>query len=330
MNQQDVFDIVVKHSIYVQRFGGGLSSRVLKALSELDGKTSKTLKAMYYDAVRTRNAQPLLSALKDLFDVEFNTALNIYLDELQVLAETEVEFNSKVLSAKVAANLSMPSAAAIAAAPQLGSKTAKELFETMRTAHWRSVRSTIIQGIEDDLTTDEIVRKVVGRQSKRGVSGLAGKYRKDIKTTVLTAANAISNEARMSLYRANTDVVDRVRYVAVLDGRTTAVCRSRDGKEYDLVNAPKLPAHYRCRSTLIPMFAQDRQLDGKRASIDGPVDANTTYESWLRRQDKDFIYDVLGRTKGDLFINRKLRLDQFIDNSGKEYTINQLRQIYNL
>lgn len=42
--------------------------------------------------------------------------------------------------------------------------------------------------------------------------------------------------------------VKKVIYIATLDGKTSDICRSRDGKIYNFGEEPKLPAHPNCRS----------------------------------------------------------------------------------
>lgn len=56
----------------------------------------------------------------------------------------------------------------------------------------------------------------------------------------------------------------------------------------------------------------------------GPIPADTTYQSWLARQSKEFQEDVLGVTKAKLFRDGKLPLDRFVDRNGNELTLAEL------
>jgi hypothetical protein len=49
------------------------------------------------------------------------------------------------------------------------------------------------------------------------------------------------------------------------------------------------------------------------------------YSDWLRRQDREVVKDVLGKTRADLFLKGKLQVDHFVDNKGKDLTLDQLR-----
>lgn len=57
----------------------------------------------------------------------------------------------------------------------------------------------------------------------------------------------------------------------------------------------------------------------------GPIPATSTYQTWLTGQSAVFQNEVLGETKGVLFRNGGLKLDNFVDmNSGREFTLSEL------
>jgi SPP1 gp7 family putative phage head morphogenesis protein len=60
------------------------------------------------------------------------------------------------------------------------------------------------------------------------------------------------NKANLSAYE-QAGVV-KVRYLAVLDNRTCPTCAGDNDKKFDLVDAPSLPRHPRCRCTTIAEF----------------------------------------------------------------------------
>jgi len=71
---------------------------------------------------------------------------------------------------------------------------------------------------------------------------------------------------------------------------------------------------HNCRSTTVPVL--DESLDfldegATRASVDGPVDANETYYSWLKKQPKGFQDSAIGKTRGNLLRNGGLSADEF-------------------
>lgn len=87
--------------------------------------------------------------------------------------------------------------------------------------------------------------------------------------------------------------IEQYEYLATLDNRTSAVCRSLDKKVFTMkermigVNYP--PMHPRCRSTTIPYFPEDSILTRgeTRAARDEndktvQVDARMDYETWYK------------------------------------------------
>lgn len=56
----------------------------------------------------------------------------------------------------------------------------------------------------------------------------------------------------------------------------------------------------------------------------GPVAATETYQTWLKKQSIAFQEEVLGKTKAKLFREGGLKLDRFVDNSGRELTLKEL------
>ena len=86
--------------------------------------------------------------------------------------------------------------------------------------------------------------------------------------------------------------VERFEIVATLDSHTSEMCRTMDGKVFEMkdyepgTTAP--PFHVYCRSTTVPYFEDDYGVPGERAarSEDGKlyyVPANMTYRQWEKK-----------------------------------------------
>lgn len=154
--------------------------------------------------------------------------------------------------------------------------------------------------------------------------------RRDIETDTLTLFNHYSNQAKDAAYQANADILDGVRIVATLDSRTSPQCRHYDGMEYPLGVGPRPPFHRRCRTQAVPQVAERFRIPvpGRtRASQFGPVDAQLTYDGFLRRQSEAFQNEVLGPNRAAAF-RRGLPVDRFTDNSGITLTLDQLRNMF--
>lgn len=89
---------------------------------------------------------------------------------------------------------------------------------------------------------------------------------------------------------------------------------------------------HNCRSTTVPVVKSWEELgvdleeapDGTRASMDGQVPADETYGDWLKRQQRDTVEEILGKKKASLYIDGKLPIDRFTDETGREFTLAEL------
>lgn len=77
---------------------------------------------------------------------------------------------------------------------------------------------------------------------------------------IRTEINYISNKGSLQAYK-DTGIVEKYRYLATLDSRTSDICRELDGEVFEIkeakvgVNLP--PLHPYCRSTTVPHFDDD-------------------------------------------------------------------------
>jgi SPP1 gp7 family putative phage head morphogenesis protein len=89
---------------------------------------------------------------------------------------------------------------------------------------------------------------------------------------------------------------------------------------------------HNCRSVVTAVLKSWKELGlkeptaGTRASMDGQVPETETYQTWLAKKDAAFQDEVLGKARGEMFRNGTT-LDRFVDDSGKQYTLEQLRKI---
>ena len=190
---------------------------------------------------------------------------------------------------------------------------------------------------------------VVGDQTKRRMERKGGWIKmtdREAEGLVRTAVHKVSTDVREDTFKANSDVIDAIESVAVLDSRTSTLCASYDGLRWTLKGRPlgghgkrmiTPPRHWNCRSSHVPVISGLDELDrlalqkgvkipkAVRASIDGGQPATTSMEKWLKKQSKtrqDLI--VGGKAKGDLFRGGKLKLPDFTNKRGDPLTLKEL------
>lgn len=207
----------------------------------------------------------------------------------------------------------------------------------------KAINGAIWDGYTSGLNNQQILKQIRGtfnRTTKMYEGGLLqGRVRAQADALVRTGTNHFSNQARDRTYQANTDILDTRILIATLDSRTTLLCRGRDLKEWDINDKtyPRLPFHFNERSVYIVSVSGSDPLkgkiptnggkivDGKLVTKKGVIDAETTMNSWLRGQPKEFVVDSLGKKRAELFLTGKLSIDKFTDLTGRTLTLDELR-----
>jgi SPP1 gp7 family putative phage head morphogenesis protein len=119
---------------------------------------------------------------------------------------------------------------------------------------------------------------------------LGGKYAAN--RLLRTEYNFVSGQAELLSYEDAG--VEKYRYVAVLDGRTSEICRELDGKVFPVkdrrVGVNMHPMHPWCRSSTEPVLSSDTRALEKRWARDPvtgeemKVPADMTYREWEKKQ----------------------------------------------
>jgi SPP1 gp7 family putative phage head morphogenesis protein len=146
-----------------------------------------------------------------------------------------------------------------------------------------------------------------------------------MRAIVRTTVTQMAVEVDQFVALANPLITNRYRYTAVLDTRTSARCRSLDGKIYEWGNGPLPPQHFNCRSRTRSIWRGDT---GRESDI------REDYGEWLNKQDQATKLDVLG--SGRLkFWDRLVRrfgpdeaIRKFVARDGTELTLEQLKRRY--
>lgn len=140
----------------------------------------------------------------------------------------------------------------------------------------QALTECVMQGKTSRATFDELMEQAQG--SRFAANRL-----------LRTETNYISNQATAEAYEQAG--IEKYRYMAVLDGRTSRICQEKDGNEYPLsekevgVNYP--PLHPWCRSSVAPVIDGQNLAQMKRWARDPAtgeemkVPRDMSYKEWL-------------------------------------------------
>ena len=242
-------------------------------------------------------------------------------------------------------------------------ETVQKAFRGLASRQATQFNQVVRTGLLSGETTESIVSQLIGNlQFGQGAKTnqqylLAGKEvlnmaSHQIRTVVRTSINQVSNAASQQVYKANEDITEKYRYVSTLDSKTTALCASLDGKEFEYGKGPEPPQHFNCRSTTVAVIDYDAlkkmgwdfdvPKEGRRAAAGGMVPANETYGKWLYGQRKAGTkftpgarqIEALGKEKAKYF-NRLAdkygadnAIKKFVREDGSEVSLFQLKKRY--
>lgn len=218
--------------------------------------------------------------------------------------------------------------------PMLGLTPAQWLVGAFRGDRDRVIQA-FRQGLADGLSPTDIRNAVIGTPSlgrRDGVRQVSRNALGMTNQTLTTHTNAITSSA---VYETNERVVEDERWVAMLDGKTSPLCRGLDGKVFPVGEGRFPPAHPNCRSGRIPILkglealptAEGQFLPSSVADrLDGQPPKALTYGDWLRQRSERFQIQVLGPTRHRLWRTGNVSMDRFVNDRGRLLSIPELRQ----
>ena len=169
-------------------------------------------------------------------------------------------------------------------------------------AEWLDSRRVLLGKWSRDL--DDQVSAVISRAVSTGASLDRARTelnrifpdfsRSRLENIVRTETTAAINQGRLDNFRQPGSRVAALQYVAILDGRTTNICRSRDGMIL-LIDDPRVaentpPLHFNCRSVWTPVSEFD--LEDLRA---GDPDVEETFFGFLPSGAPTSLREAMGR-----------------------------------
>ena len=302
---QEILKLLLARGEYLDRFGDKETARVLaileRAHDEILGKIART---------KGPWTREWLSAMKADIDAIYGEAaakIGARLDkDLEPLAVKELEWTASSLEkVTVGVSITSPSPAglyaSIASLPAADGSTLANLLEGLALGSSARVTEAIQLGMTEGETVKQMTRRILEELDVT---------RSQAESIARTAAMHVGNQAREALYDANRDLVKGYQRVETLDADTCIVCGADDGHVYGMDEArPSLPAHPRCRGIYVPVLKSWREIGinrdeipaSTRASMDGQVAENETFEDRLKRLTPVKQDTILGPSRGKLY-----------------------------
>ncbi len=306
---QDLLDSLITRRIFLDRYSERQARGVLKLLREVrDDTIAKIAKLRARDAAPTTLARQkrFLDEVDDLYKSVYGKLAAGMSKEFDELAKQQATWTANQLGSVGAGvtPVSLSSSKALGAykARPMQGRFMKELIGDIPGLHADRVISQLRISFVEGESMSTAIRRM------RDVTKMNSRF---LRTFIRTANSHISSVVSDEVYKQNSDLVERYEWLSILDGRTTPVCRGRDGKRYDVGKGPMPPAHPGCRSTTTPILKD----------FDPPE--RETFDEWIQRQPAEKQNDILGPRRAKL-LRAGTPVGKFVDSSGRTLTLKEL------
>lgn len=242
----------------------------------------------------------------------------VYGNVAQEWKDTAASLNAALGTTIIGEAVAIPAAAAVAEKTLVAGTPVAEYIE----GHAGNVQRDILQQVRLGVAGGQTMPEII-----KAIAGIAGMTANAAAIFGSTLTMAVGNHARQSLYEDNSDVISGVVWVATLDNRTCLKCAPRDGKRWELKSKKPIghsvpfvvpPLHIRCRCVLVPVVKAFDELPqsikakipkGTRASLDGYVPQDLTFEEWIEGKPAEFQKEWFGAGRYELFKAGKITFD---------------------
>eukprot|EP01034_Spumella_vulgaris_P037853 gene37853-46709_t len=294
------------------------------------------------DSFKVQRLDKLLASVREVNAQAYAAFYGAMQKELEAYVEYEGQFQHDLYKAVVpvtfdiAAVLPEQVYAAAVAQPMQG-RLLKEWASNLGANRLQRIKDTIAVGYTQGKTTADIVREIKGTKALNYADGLLDTSRRQVDAVVRTALSHTAQVTRDRFYDANEDILGDLMWVSTLDGKTSPECRARDHLLYTkTAHAPvghSVPwragpgrIHWCCRSTSIALLKGQKELFGTRSAAGGPVNANLSYNEWLKQQPADLQDEVMGKAKGARYRADGMTDAAFVNNKGRTLSLKEMRE----
>ncbi len=208
-------------------------------------------------------------------------------------------------------------------------------------------RDQLLVGLRNGESSQRIATRISGGVIDGvQVKGLMTTTRGNARTLVRTGSNAVLNQSRLQSMQQNNEMIDAIQQISTLDSRTSHICIAYSGAAWDVNTLEPIgegtlpfnsgpPRHFNCRSTIVPVLKSFEDLglppaefpEGTRASIDGQLPGDITFDEFLRQQTAKFQDELLGPARAKLWRDDRITLTQLVDMRGNPMTLDQLESL---
>lgn len=173
--------------------------------------------------------------------------------------------------------------------------TSSQMIATFMSSVISDISHKINMAYAENLTIANTMLLFTGTKSNGYRDGSFRKLNNQFNTLMFTLLQKARNFVNFNVSRI---FYDEYEWVSVLDSRTSEICRSRDGNRYKYGSGPVPPAHYNCRSSIVPVAsANPKPGITPNTTPVAPIPQNeNSFYKWLLRQPVEVQEDIIGKS----------------------------------
>ncbi|MBN6509967.1 minor capsid protein [Acinetobacter pittii] len=352
---KSLIEILTQHQAYLYRVSSQSVNELLKIFNDESALMLAKLRDLLdelndSEKMALASGQYTTSNLKEVRDLiaQWFTAINTALPEAFAVSATalavyEANYTAKLYGGKIEKPNGEKLYTAAKKVPLVGGALVDDLLSKIAENARQKVEYAIRDGINSGKTNQEIVQRIRGTKRLNYEDGLLSSSKTDIERTVRTVRSHVANQTYLDTFKQLG--FEYVRFISVLDGRTSKLCAHLDGTVWRIDDPAKRvpPLHPNCRSELVPV-KKDGQLIGERpfvmderrvkdipkeerSQLIGQLDANTTFKEFFKKTDDFFQREWLGPKRYKLYKEGKFDFEKFFDPEGRLYSLDELRKL---
>ena len=354
-DNKNLLEVLTQHQAYLYRassqsvnellglFNDDTNAMLSKLRDLLDELSDSEKIALAGGKYTTSNLKEIRDLISQWFSSVNSSLPEAFAVSATAMAVYEANYIAKLYGAKISKPDGEKLFSTAKKVPLAGGALVDDLLSRIAESARQKVEYAIRDGISTGKTNQEIIQRIRGTKRLNYEDGLLKSTKSDIDRTVRTIRSHVANQAYLVSYKKIG--FEYVRFVSVLDGRTSKLCASLDGTIWEINDPSKRvpPLHPHCRSILVPVD-KDGRLAGERpfvmderpvkdipkderSQLIGQLDANTTFKEFFKKTDDFFQKEWLGPKRYKLYKEGKFDFEKFFDPEGRLYTLDQLRKL---
>lgn len=333
---EQLADKTTERSLVIARAGAGSAKKIVKMMQEMERDIVSRLPEINGEMTRAR----LLKQLKIIRGV-----IADYYGEIATVSDADLAEIAKIegrWQVYTINNIAGVDIASVLPPMAVFEELAKESLIVGNVASdWWAQQSVKLQNDFQRVVQLGLSQAETNQQITKRFKEVSGIAQRNAYALVKTATQSVAINARDTSMQANSDLIAAKVSMATLDSHTSLLCASYDKAEYNLQNEPingnkkpyiAIPRHINCRSywSYATKSFAELGLDiedfkpSTRASMDGQVPAQKTFEQFLEGKSQAWQDEYLGKGRAQLWRDGKITLSDMVSGTGREITLDEL------